>query len=112
MMASWRGASCEELRRLYEKEGLGVAAIAEHFGVSPATVSSRLRRCGAIMRSGRFVRLPLPAADLRRLYGDERRTLRAIAAELGVSVGTVVAWRRELGLPPRGRGGRHPGPES
>lgn len=103
---------CDELRRLYEEERLGVAAIAARAGCSAPTVSSRLRRCGIATRSSRFTARPVAAEQLRRLYVEERLPLRLIAAALGVSVGTVHNRRRALGLPARGRradGGGEPG---
>lgn len=94
---------CRELRHLYEEQQLGVAAIARQLNISPATVSNRLRRCGVAMRSGRFTARPIDPEILRQLYLEEQLTLRAIAAHLGVSIGTVNNHRRRLGLPGRRR---------
>lgn len=102
-MARGPTIDCAELRRLYEEERLGVAAIAARAGCSPPTISSRLRRCGVAMRPTRFVARPVAPELLRRLYEEERLPLRLIAAALGVSVGTVHNRRRALGLPARGR---------
>lgn len=95
--------TCAELERLYVHEGLSQANVAAALGCSVATIANRLRRCGIPARDGRFRGRPLPAAVLAQLYSDEGLPLRAIAAQLGVSVGTVHNWRRAYGIPTRSR---------
>lgn len=90
--------SCGELRRLYVDEGLGIAAIARRQGCSAPTVSNWLRRCGIATRPGRFRARELPRELLERLYSVEGRSLRAVASELGVSVGTVRNRLRAHGI--------------
>lgn len=103
---------CEELRRLYVEEGLSQARIAAIFGCSAATISNRMRRCGIRARIGRFQSRPPPMALLVGLYSEQRLPLPAIAARLGISVGTVHNWRRAYGIPTRTRRGRPRGPQS
>lgn len=94
--------SCAELRRLYLEGGQGVAQIATAAGCSPSSVSIRLRRCGIPTRSGRFRRADVPRELLEQLYLQEALPLRAIAARMGVSVGTVSNRLRAYGIPRRG----------
>jgi hypothetical protein len=49
-------ARAEELRRLYEDEGLGVIAIGEIFGVEHRTVAHRLHRIGVKVRRAGMIR--------------------------------------------------------
>lgn len=95
--------SCSELQRLYVDERLGVAAVAQICGTSPATISNWLRRCGIPARSGRFTARQIPADHLHQLYVVEQLPIRRIAEIFGVSVGTVNNRRRAYGLPGRGR---------
>jgi uncharacterized protein YjcR len=95
--------TCEELRRLYLDEGLGVARIGAAVGYSASTISSWLRRCGIPTRSGRFRPAEVPRELLERLYLAESLPLREIAALLGVSVGTISNRLRAYGVPRRGR---------
>jgi transposase len=101
-MAARTAPSCDELARLYTAEGLGVAAIARRFGCSAPTVSNWLRRCGIPTRTGRFRACDVPREQLVQLYSVEGRSLRAIAAQLGVSVGTVNNRLRSYGIARRG----------
>ena len=94
---------CEELRRLYLDEGLGVAQIGVALGRSASTISIWLRRCGIPTRSGRFQRADVPRELLERLYLSEALPLREIASQLGVSVGTVSNRLRAYGIPRRAR---------
>jgi transposase len=91
---------------LYITDGLGVAAIAKRLGCSAPTVSNWLRRCGIPTRTGRFRKREVPRDRLEQLYRVEGRSLRAIAAELGVSVGTVNNRLRAYNIPRRGTGAR------
>lgn len=94
---------CEDLRRLYVEQGLGVAAVAALMGRSPSTISNRLRACGIPTRSGRFQARLIPRDLLEQLYSVEALPLPAIAARLGISVGTVHNRRRAYGIPTRPR---------
>jgi uncharacterized protein YjcR len=95
--------SCDELRQLYLDQGLSQARIAAQLGCSAATIGNRLRRCQIPARDGRFQARPLPRALLELLYLHEALPLPAIAARLGVSVGSVHNWRRAYGIPTRAR---------
>jgi transcriptional regulator of aromatic amino acid metabolism len=93
--------ACEELRRLYEHEKMGIVSLAQRYGCSPSTISNRLHHCGIPVRSSRFQPRHVPPDELRRLYEDERLPLKEIASRLGVSVSTIGNRRRALGIPPR-----------
>lgn len=101
---------CEELRRLYLEEGVGVVVIGARLGRSAATISNWLRRCGIPTRSGRFRQREVPRALLEQLYSVEQLPMRQIARQLGVSIGTITSRRRAYGIPDRpakvGRAGR------
>jgi transposase len=102
-MAEQPRYTCDELRRLYVDEGLGVVAIASRLGCSAATVSNWLRRCAIATRTGRFGTREVSRRQLERLYSVEGLTLRAIAAQLGVSIGTVNNRLNAYGIPRRRR---------
>jgi DNA-directed RNA polymerase specialized sigma24 family protein len=109
-MASQIHIPCEELRRLYLEEGLGVAQIGAALGRSASTISIWLRRCAIATRSGRFRRADVPREPLERLYLGEALPLREIASRLGVSVGTVSNRLRAYGIPRRRRTAASVGP--
>lgn len=98
----------DELRRLYEDEHLGTVAIAQIYQCSAMTISTRLRRYGIPARPSRFRACAVSAADLIHLYLVERCPVREIARRLQISVSTLHAHRRRLGLPPRSRTGHAP----
>lgn len=100
-MAPRSSPPCSELSRLYTDEGLGVAEIARRMGCSAPTVSNWLRRCGIPTRTGRFRAYDVPRERLVQLYSVEGQSLRAIAEQLGVSVGTVNNRLRAYGVPRR-----------
>jgi selenocysteine lyase/cysteine desulfurase len=91
---------CDHLRALYEA-GATTITLANLYHCHPATIARHLRRCGVVLRTGRFTAKPCDEALLRRMYLDERQPLARIAAALNVSVSTVGNWRRRLGIPPR-----------
>lgn len=93
--------SCAELGRLYLNEGLSTASIAAILGCSAATISNRMRACGIRARPGRFQARPVSRDVLEQLYRDESLTIPAIAARLGISVGTLHNRRRAYDIPPR-----------
>lgn len=100
-MATRISLPCEELRRLYLEEGLGVAQVAARIGCSAATISNRLRACGIAARSGRFAASQITPALLSQLYSEQRLPVAVIAARLGVSIGTIHNRRRAFGIPTR-----------
>lgn len=75
--------------------------IAAHIGCCAATVSQRLHECGIATRSGRFPSSKITPAIMERLYSEEKLPIAAIAAHLGVSIGTIHNRRRAYGLTPR-----------
>jgi transcriptional regulator of aromatic amino acid metabolism len=95
---------CDELRRLYLEDGLGVAQVALRLGCSAATISNRLRACGIAARSGRFAASRITLELLTQLYTVEGLPVAVIAARLGVSVGTIHNRRRAFGIPARRAG--------
>ncbi|RRR72750.1 MAG: hypothetical protein EI684_09770 [Candidatus Viridilinea halotolerans] len=101
--------ACEELRQLYVTEGWTMAQIALHLGCCAATVSHHLRACGIAPRSGRFPTSKITPEVMLRLYSEEQLPIAVIAAQLGVSIGTVHNRRRAYGLTPR-RERRNPYP--
>jgi transposase-like protein len=93
---------CDRLRTLYEA-GATTIVLARLYHCNPVTIARRLRQCGVALRSGRFAAKPFDEALFRRLYLEERLPLTRIALALNVSVSTIGNWRRQLGIPPRGR---------
>jgi transposase len=96
-------------RRLYIMDHeLSAAAIAARLGVSPTTVLRWLdqggiaRRPPAHARSA-AARLPIAREQLEELYVRQGLDQAQVAAELGVSKGTVLNRLRELGIPVRRR---------
>jgi transposase len=115
--------SGEQLERLYVGQGLSVNAVAARLGVSPATVSRRLRELGIPLRPPR--RRPSPrsapaatempgtvelslAAALRELYVRQGLAASEVAVRLGIPATRVRAQLRALGIPvrPGGAAGR------
>lgn len=80
-----------------------MARIATILGCSAATISNRMRACGITPRPGRFQARTVSRALLERLYTDEALTIPAVAARLGISVGTLHNRRRAYGIPTRSR---------
>lgn len=99
-MAAHIEIPCDELGASY-LAGMGTPALARHYGCSPATIAKRLRSCGIVLRSARFLPVAIPEAALRRLYLDERRSIAEIAAFFGVSASTIGNKRRAYGIPSR-----------
>lgn len=93
---------CDHLRALYEA-GATTITLANLYHCNPATIARHLRRCGIVLRTGRFTAKPCDEALLRQMYLDEQQPLTRIAAALNVSVSTVGNWRRRLGIPSRRR---------
>lgn len=91
----------DELRQLYVAEGWTMAQIARHLGCCAATVSQHLRASGVTPRSGRFPNSKITPEVLVQLYSEDRLPIAVIAAQLGVSIGTVHNRRRAYGLVPR-----------
>jgi hypothetical protein len=92
-MASRLQLNCEELCEAYAA-GLTVKALAYIHQCNPATMSRHLRRCGVVMRNGRFKTANVPEDELRRLYLTERLTISRIAAHFAVSTSTIGNKRR------------------
>src|SRR3954469_11300123 len=86
--ASKREVRDADLAEAY-RSGVGSYRIAARFGISPATVRSRLRASGVRMRAaGRSSRSP-SAADVARLRSTGL-TVRQLAAHFGVSHVTIL----------------------
>lgn len=93
---------CADLLARYQA-GQTTTALAQHYRCSPTTIANQLRRCGATLRSSRFVPVAVSPELLRRLYEAEHLPLREIAARLGLSVSSVNNKRRLYGIPLRPR---------
>jgi DNA-binding CsgD family transcriptional regulator len=93
-----------ELRERYTDAGQTLAAIAAELGCSTATVSNMLRRHGIPARPGRFAKhIHIPREVIVQLYCDKRMRIKEIAAQLGVSVGTLYNLRKAYHIPRRAR---------
>lgn len=97
--------STERLVDLYLNQGLNLVETAGELGVSTEYLRKRLDQAGLIKRPGTFT--PHSAycpAELRRraaaLYG-EGLTMKEVAAELGISIGTVRESLHEARVPVR-----------
>lgn len=77
-----------ELARAY-RSGVGSYRIAERFGISPATVRSRLRRAGVRLRAARGTRRGPTAAEVKRMQ-KAGLTVRELARHFGVSHVTIL----------------------
>ncbi len=70
----------EELRRLYEVEGLSTAEIAQYYKCSPTTIATRLRQQ---QLSRHAAPLPITTNDVRQYYLDEQLSVHYITQRLG-----------------------------
>ncbi|MBX3266435.1 MAG: hypothetical protein KF831_06980 [Acidobacteria bacterium] len=93
--------STEELVRLYLDKGLSCREIAAHLGVSGQAVHYQLKKAGIELRSVGGVAKKLDVNKLRRLYLTEKRPLRQIAAELGITTNTIYDHLERHGIPRR-----------
>jgi len=89
----------DRLRDLYVEQGLSVAEVARHVGHSRDWVVTRLDRLG-LPRPGwqKKPRRALPAARLRRLWVDERRSVPEVAEQFGVPADWVRAELARHGI--------------
>lgn len=99
-------AAAEVLRRLYVDEGLTLEEIGALLGVSPQTVSNRLRRTSIAARSSPSMpRLDVDGREVARLYSEEGMSAPAIARALGCGVSTLYSRLDAAGVPRRATGG-------
>ncbi len=94
------------LRRLYVDEDFPMAALCQRFGVGRDRLRVLLGEAGIAIRSrretGRRRQLvPPAAAELRRMYDQERMSATTIAGRLGVSGQTALRWLTDAGIPLR-----------
>jgi hypothetical protein len=101
-MASRLQLNCEELCEAYAA-GLTVKALAFIHQCNPATISRHLRRCGVVLRNGRFTAASVPEDELRRLYLTEQLPITRIAAHFSVSTSTIGNKRRLYDIPRRSK---------
>lgn len=94
---------CDELRRLYEYDGLTTVLLGQRYGCSTTTIANRLRRCGALLRDARFQPHAISLAELLRLYQDEHYSVGHIAQHFGVSVSTIYNRLNAAGISKRRR---------
>ena len=78
----------EDLVRAY-RSGVGSYRIAARFGISPATVRSRLRRAGVRLRPARGAQRGPTVAEVKRLR-KTGMTVRELARHFGVSHVTII----------------------
>ena len=71
------------------RSGVGSYRIAARFGISPATVRSRLRAAGVRLRPARSIPRGPTAADVARLRAAGL-TVRQLASHFGVSHVTIL----------------------
>lgn len=89
----------EELRNLYETNGLSLRKIGEMYGVHQVTVSNRLRSYGIKARpDGGRRSIILPEEDLRALYTVGGKTMEEVAKHFGCGESTVRQNLIRLGL--------------
>lgn len=99
--------SIEQLLQLYLDEGLSCREIAARLGVSGQAVHYQLKKAGIKLRPIGGVAKKLDVNKLRRLYLTEKRPLRHIAAELGITTNTIYDHLERHGIPRRSEGA-HP----
>jgi hypothetical protein len=100
---SWRTTiPAARLHALYVTQGLTIEQIAAQERVGPMTVWHALIDHDIPRRPhGRPVPPPPPALELRRLYAEERRPIRQLAAHFGVSYTTMRQRLHAAGIPLR-----------
>lgn len=91
----------QELVRLYSDESLSCRQIAARLGVSGQAVHYQIKKAGIELRSVGGVAKNLDVEKLRRLYLTEKRPLRHIAAELGITTNTIYDHLERHGIPRR-----------
>jgi transposase-like protein len=92
-----------ELRRLYQKEGRTVTAIAGRYGITTSAVRRHLDRHGIARRGPRP---PIAKGELVDLYLTRQLSLRSIAELLGCPEAHVRADLERHQIPCRSPGGR------
>jgi transposase len=111
---SWStSVSAEHLRGLYVEQGLTLAEIGEREHVSPGMVWYAMRRHQIPRRrpfspganTPRRRHRPPPTQELRRLYLEEHRSIRQLAAHYDVSYCAAHKWLANAEIPRRPPGG-------
>ncbi len=92
---------CEELRQLYESQGLTTVVLGQRYGCSVTTIANHLRRCGVTLRNARFQARSVPSDELLHLYAIEQKPLWYIARHFGVSISTVYNRLNAISAPKR-----------
>ncbi len=85
---SKRAVRDDDLKEAY-RSGVGSYRIAARFGISPATVRTRLRAAGVRLRPARGAQRPPTVADVTRLRATGL-TVRQLATHFGVSHVTIL----------------------
>lgn len=94
--------SKEELQKLYWEEERTLREIGDRYEVSADVIRRRMKFLGINRRAGGGrVREPSSAEELRRLYWDERLTMREIGERFGVSRQRIHQKMEALGIPRR-----------
>jgi predicted transcriptional regulator len=96
---SWLDGKKEEIIELYES-GKTQTEIAEHFGVSQGSISTRLRKWIVSNPDGnRFRRLEINKEDIRRMYWDEEMHPSQIAKKYGCHKQVITNRMLKWGIP-------------
>lgn len=98
-----------ELERLYVTQGLTIKEISRLYKVSLYTVHRLLKKFGIVTRRrgprGPYGRVP-PESELRKLYSDQKLSLRQVGKSYGVSYVTVHKWMSRYNIERRPSCGR------
>ena len=92
-------ATAEELRVLYDGQGLSQKVIAAKYGVNQMTISNWLNKYGIEARpDGGRISVILPKEELQKLYHDEKQTMGFIAEHFQCGESTVRQNLMRYGL--------------
>lgn len=97
---------CDELRDLYERQGLSSIKIAEIYGCSDVIVRKKLKQCGISIRppsEAAVLRwnVDIPEDELKDLYEVRALSTIAISEIYGCTPRTVLNKMAEYGIEPR-----------
>lgn len=109
----------ERMRELYGGEGLTTQAIANMFGCSKKTISTRLKKAGVTLRNNKWSKVPrvktFSEYNLRLWYCNRHMSAQEIGNANGVGRGTVFKYLKKYSIPIRNHklsarmGNRHGG---